>query len=330
MIWLIIGLWIIVSVLQPVSFVAARYRHVSGINSSVDFDPRFGISGFEKYKNIHFDFGNQDFGDCTIGKYMGPANESETIDCRIECDDRSGKEYTYQFFPHRSTMFGRSFKGGYCFPSRITQCNENIATTIWQSGYLGCVPKYPNIVDVNNKIVACNGRLRDNLTKITHEFYLAPDTIVSDLNNERLVNGMYRFECAPQKDSLNNAMIPLPVASDRFELVQNPCSILIPSSDPARVTYQQNLECACKAPYTNLDALDPKTTCTACANKYNPLLSTIQLNRNVYNTSFVLNEHSNGVFLMPPGYSSLLNNTTCEKAEISLSDSYSSQTLSQI
>lgn len=317
---------------QPVSFVMAQSRY-SNKNNIINetFDTRFGVSGFEKYSNI--DFSHRDPNDanaeCYNGKFIGPNDETSTFDCQSLCDDRTGKQFEYQFFAKTLTLFGRKFKGGYCLPKLINSCNESVATPIWQNGYIACIPRYPNIINENNKILGCKGKLRDNLTGIVHTNFLPPEIKFTHID-VRLSNGNFRFECDPTAtDSMGNSFVNVTDSKDRFEIIQNHCKVFTKNADSDKILIGPNNECICNEPYSNLYDVS-KLSCVACKTMFRPDFYTISLARSVHSRGIPLKSLAKNVFLAPPGKNSVDTNAVCERADLFLTDSYSPQLLQQI
>lgn len=312
-------------------FAFNKYTDLRNVNNE-SFDTRFGVSGLEKYSN--FDFAYRDPKDvaasCRDGRFIGFTDETSTYNCQAMCDDQSGKMFEYTFFKKEVTLFGRKYLGGYCLPKLINHCNLSVATPIWQGGYIGCIPKYPNILDENNKIVGCNGQLVDNLTGIVHLNYLSPDTQFTHIDT-RLSTGGYRFECnGSQRDEMGNSLIVLPNGGDRFELVRNPCSVFTKNADTSKIRLMPDYTCNCSAPFTNLYG-HPNSPCITCETKFRPDTFTISVARPVFTRGVTLNQLKNiKHIIMPPGLNSLESIAGCERAELYLTDSYSPQLLAQI
>lgn len=320
---------IFISLGPPTSFLIARQKHSTPVTSSAQFDPRFGISGLEKYTNIDFSFTTPttttSTSDCRNGKFIGYADQTNSYDCTKVCDNLSGAKFAYKYFKKPVKMYGTTYHGGYCMPDLVTQCNESVATPVWQGGFIACIPRYPNIIDEHNRIVGCMGHLRDNLSNTTYINYLPPEVRFTNINT-RLSNGRYRFDCAPQVDSINNKYISLPNASDRFEIVRNPCTMLLKNADPTKIRLTENFQCECNSPYSNLYG-NSNYPCTMCKTQYRSDLIRFTIGKSVYVQGAPIN---NTYFIMPPGINSIANNIGCELAELHITDSYSPHALVQL
>lgn len=304
------------------ALLTTNYFNSSKFTGTIEFDPRFGISGFEKYKDIRFDFPEQT---CDLGKFVGHTQDDDT-DCSTLCKDFSGESrYMYMFFNKPVDLYGRKFHGGYCLPRRVTQCNETTSEILWQSGYYGCIPKYPHILTEFNRIVGCNGYLQDGLTNTIYENFLPPEVVVQDID-ERLTTGQYRFSCAKQTDLIGNDMIR-PNTKNRFTLIRNPCATLIKNAllDYARLT--DEFKCQCRTPYENLFGKETNP-CTACNTQYDFIKKTVSIARNVYTTGILLKRSNH--FLWPPGLDSVTTGSGCERGTLHISTSYSPITLANM
>lgn len=320
---IVILLIICYNIICPLALVISKYKNTSSYLGTLNFDPRQGISGFEKYKAIQFDF---EATSCEIGKYIGPNNDTTNpaIDCLQICNDISGSSiYEYIYFGKPIQLYGRRFFGGYCLPKRIAHCNESLARPIWQNGYHACVPKYPHVVNEYNKILGCNGKIHDLKLK---EDYLGifPTTTIVENIDERLPSGAKRFICAKQKDNLKNDFINHN-KDDPFSLIRNPCLSLIEMGN-ANYAKFENYTCRCTSSYKNLDN-DNLKPCTACYTQYDSISKTVLIARNVYSTGFILS--GKNPTLWPPGLSTVLTNSGCERAKVHMSTSYSPATLQE-
>lgn len=286
----------------------------------------------EKYSKFDFSYRDPDDAviSCRDGKFIGFTDETSTCDCQRICDDQTGKLYEYTFFSREVTLFGRKYLGGYCLPKLINHCSLSVATPIWQGGYIGCIPKYPNVLDENNKIIGCNGQLKDNLTDVVHKDYLEPGTEFTHINT-RLSDGRYRFECnADQEDEIGNKLIQFSGSGDRFEMVRNHCAVFTKNADVSKITLTKDFTCECSPPFANLYG-DRDAPCLVCETKFRPDNLTISVARPVYTRGITLSQVKNiDHIVMPPGFNSLNSLAGCERAELYLTDSYSPQLLAQI
>lgn len=314
MVGIVIIFVILYNILQPMAFYYGNYKHSSSYTGNTEFDPRFSVSGLENLSVINFNFTPEEKSQmCLFGKFIGNQPIPD-VNCGEICKDYTGKQYVYRYFAKTTTIQGIDFKGSYCLPSHVTTCNTNTGTIVWQSGFIDCIAKYPNVIDKNNKIVGCKGSLRDNLTGVDYKNYISPQVVINDID-ERLITGQRRFICSFTKDSNNNSFIATPNSEDRFERIQNPCTILLPSALPEKAKYTDEHKCVCSKPYSQLSN-SPYSPCTACVSRYDELNKVVQVRRNVYTTQFV--DYDNSQFIMPPGLDSASNDNNCELAEIAI------------
>lgn len=198
-----------------------------------------------------------------------------------------------------------------------------------------CIPKYPGVFGGphGNAILACGGRLRDNVRRQTYVGFLPLTVTVTDID-ETDGRGRFRFECAPPPDGDAGAALIPRQRSSRFDLIPNPCARLLPAGAASEHVLPDWISgtCRCDPPeepfaYANLFA-DPTLPCISCKSGYATDVSDSPGHQRGVTISTpcidsMTPRHLWGLILLPCSGETLRRRAKCEKAVMLASVSYS-------
>lgn len=205
----------------------------------------------------------------TRGLYLGPQND-QSVDCSDYCS-MAPDEVEYAFFTDtdiKRILWGQTYMqpGAYCMPTRMTTCNRNTAIPVYSLAGWTCLPTTDAFAgDGGNRIIVCNGRLRDNATRTVYVDSIPPNLVFNDVYRDRLANGQYRFECMrTERDESGNLYIDSPF--NRLHRMRNWCAQDVPFAVDIRVDWINGV-CVCRG--SQFMGIDPSTgRCTVCRTRF--------------------------------------------------------------
>lgn len=209
----------------------------------------------------------------TTGYYLGKVNQA--VNCRDICSLTNNESVEYVWITDGNRMLNgnmNSENGAWCLPTVVSSCNLSTSVVIYAiSGWL-CLPSTDAFAgDGGNLITVCNGTLYDAVFDVTYEKFIPNNLVFSDVYEDTLPNGKYRFYCKTEPDELKNNYIVSPV--NRLHQLRNWCISDIPFASGGIPNFQSH-NCVCPYPF----ALEPVTgKCTACPPRFNNNDFTCQL-----------------------------------------------------
>lgn len=199
----------------------------------------------------------------TRGYYLGPEN-TETL-CGDVCNV-ADDEVTYVYITAseaNNVLVGRQRlrQGGYCMPTLMSTCNRNTSSVVYSMNGWICLPRTDAFAgEGGNRIVVCNGSLRDNALRVVYRNTIPSNLAFTDVYRDRLADGTYRFECLHnERDRSGN--LYLQSSYNRLHTLTNWCTFLVPFATGVTTDLARG-ECHCGEMLT-LDASSGR--CTACA-----------------------------------------------------------------
>lgn len=207
----------------------------------------------------------------TRGLYLGPQND-QAVDCSLRCSLASD-EVEYTFLSDRDTrriVVGQAplRVGSYCMPTRMTICNRNTSLVVYSLSGWTCIPNTDAFAgEGGNRIVVCNGKLRDNALRTVYVDSIPPNLVFTDVYRDRLADGTYRFECLRnERDANGNLYIESPF--NRLHQMRNWCASDIPFASRVSVDLQAG-RCICEG---SKEMVVDKLTgrCTVCRVRFDP------------------------------------------------------------
>lgn len=200
------------------------------------------------------------------GVYLG--TENRYVNCANYCHVSSEQEVMYTFVTDASRyVTGRLHltPGAWCLPTRAASCNPNTSLVVYSLNGWMCLPRTDLFGgEGGNRILACNGSIRDNATNQTYNLYIPANLTFNDFYEDKLPDGRYRFECPPDlRDEYQNKYLRSPF--DRFHLIHNFCVRDIPFADDKIVPDFTTGKCNCG---DNLHEMK-NGECSACKEGFN-------------------------------------------------------------
>ena len=148
----------------------------------------------------------------------------EELNCESLCDSE-GVEAKFVSKGEKFFINGKMLSPGmYCVKSGSSVCNSSSSLVFRTGAGWACLSRYSELGGIGgNKILACDGRLRDNLLDKTFEGFIPYNLTFSSLDEKMPdASNRFRFECPEAFDKLyNNKMVQSPWS--RLELIRNPC-----------------------------------------------------------------------------------------------------------
>lgn len=199
----------------------------------------------------------------TRGYYLGPENTDGN--CSSVCGvDEQEVAYTYvSRTDAKRIVAGRQLlrAGGYCMPTLMASCNRNTSSVVYSINGWTCIPRTDAFAgEGGNRIVVCNGRLRDNALKVVYQDFVPPNLVFGNVYTDRLGDGTYRFEC-PRRERDSGGNLYLRSAYNRLHSVRDRCVEDVPFASGATTDLTRG-KCVC-GPDLTFDKLSGK--CTACS-----------------------------------------------------------------
>lgn len=203
----------------------------------------------------------------TRGYYLGPEATTDA-NCSQVCGvDEHEIAFTYVSRSETTRIVaGRQLlrPGGYCVPTRMATCNRNTSSVVYALSGWTCIPRTDAFAgEGGNRIVVCNGNLRDNALRVVHRDYIPANLVFGDVYTDRLADGSWRFECLQKElDESGNAY--LRSEYNRLHRVRNWCVDDTPFASGVTVDLRTG-RCDC-GPELQKDANSGK--CTACTTRF--------------------------------------------------------------
>lgn len=170
----------------------------------------------------------------TRGAYLGA--EVTTNDAASNCAEHCGldpSEVQYTFLTQadtRQVVAGRERlrAGGYCVPTAMANCNRSTSKVVYTITGWRCLSRTDAFAGAGgNRIVVCNGDLRDNATQTVYRRFIPPNLVFTDVYRDRLADGRFRFECPQAEvDAIGNPYLVSPL--NRLHRLRNWCTETIP------------------------------------------------------------------------------------------------------
>lgn len=206
-----------------------------------------GISGFEALPKLEFEGEPSLCGDAI---HLGYNN------VMADCSSKCGSDYEYIFIEKNKSIIINKVKlfGAYCIKKELAKCNLNTSMAIVGLGEYKCLTNFPTILSGKHgrTIVACNGKLKDNLHHTIYENNIPSNlTLSSEGFDERLEDGSFRFTCPEGLE------LPKTIAT-RLETETNVCSLL---DRNGTVDFNAGV---CNCPLGHINPDNPASICTAC------------------------------------------------------------------
>lgn len=196
------------------------------------------------------------------GVYLGPENEYR--DCAEYCRVSSEKEVSYKFLTQPKRVISGTVAtraGAWCLPTAAASCNTSTSTLVYSvNGWL-CIPRTDAFSgEGGNRIVVCDGSVRDNALDVQYDEFIPANLVFDDFYEDRLADGRYRFQCVPgRRDDIGNYYVSPPF--NRFHMLRNFCVADIPFAlESAQPDFERNV-CVCPKPY---DVTKDRGACSAC------------------------------------------------------------------
>lgn len=196
------------------------------------------------------------------GAYLGP--ESTDVNCSDYCG-LPAEDVQYIFLTANdvksgSVVIGRQpmKPGSYCMPTLMATCNRNTSLVVYSiNGWL-CLPRTDAFAGSGgNRIVVCDGKLRDNALRVVYEEFIPPTLVLNNVYTDKLSDGTYRFECLHNHmDVIGNKYLTSRL--NRLHLLRNWCVENIPFAADVNVDLINGI-CECVKFEKDKDG-----RCTAC------------------------------------------------------------------
>lgn len=209
----------------------------------------------------------------TRGFFLGP--EVATANCSKICDvDPSAVEFAFISLWDANRIIAarqRLSPGGYCMPTKMSTCNRNTSLVVYTLAGWSCMPMGDAFAgEGGNRIVVCNGSLRDNALRVVHREFIPPNLAFTNVYSDMLADGTYRFECPrADRDQSGNKYVVSPL--NRLHAIRNWCTATIPFAADVTVDLI-NGKCHCGS-----EGLveDKHGRCSACRIKFDSESKTI-------------------------------------------------------
>lgn len=249
------------------------------------------------------------------GLYLG--TENKYVNCADRCNVSSEDEVQYTFVTDNSRYIsGRLHlkSGAWCLPTTAASCNTNTSLVVYSINGWMCLPKTDLFGgEGGNRILACDGSIRDNMTNETYNTYIPANLTFNDFYEDKLSDGRYRFECPPDlRDEYQNKFLRSPF--NRFHLIHNYCVKDIPFADDAIRPNFETGRCNCTGKYYETETGE----CSICRVGFDENTFTFNLQRlpcysvrdSVHFYERIKEQTSvNGGIIMPCGLSQDVNTT---------------------
>lgn len=233
--------------------------------SELHFKALSNVNGLNTLPNVTFlselPFEESERENVCLSSYLRIGDEFvEEPDCPVICNT-DGVEG--RFVRQHEVVFVNGSKlspGMYCLRAGSGICNNSTTLTLKTGSGWSCINRFAEFGgEGGNRILVCNGRLKDNLLNKTFEKFIPYNLAFSDIN-ETLPNSKdYRFTCLKEYDSFyNNVMIESEWS--RLDLIMNPCNRGITNAVDIKLDWKTG-QCNCKE--FNL-AQSKKGYCIAC------------------------------------------------------------------
>lgn len=206
----------------------------------------------------------------------------EDIDCRDFCKDETAEYFTVDENQIIISDNKELKPGSYCKIGKNGICNPFTTIILYTSQGWSCYNKFFHFGGTGgNKIMICNGKLKDSVTNQTYVDYIPNNLFLNDPHEIDDSTGDYRFKCADEsKISQITGYNTMPIQDDeklRFFLVTNPCSLSLKGTVEYKYNYDDG-SCECGEQFLDSD-LKQCTTClhktdtaAACVKCYDPWL----------------------------------------------------------
>lgn len=188
------------------------------------------------------------------GIYLGV--ENKYVNCADRCHVSSEDEVQYTFITDNTRYISGRLHlkpGAWCLPTKAASCNTNTSLVVYSINGWMCLPKTDLFGgEGGNRILACNGSVRDNMTNETYNTYIPSNLTFNDFYEDKLSDGRYRFECPPDlRDEYQNKFLLSPF--NRFHLIHNFCVKDIPFADDAVRPNFETGRCNCTGKYHEIE-----------------------------------------------------------------------------
>lgn len=171
-------------------------------------------------------------------------------------------------------MNGNLLRPGVWCVKKLSECNLRTGYVATGLNSLVCRTKFPNMFggDLATRIVACNNEKYPHTSSVLWDYKydkgVDPFTVTMTDEDERLVDGRYRFACKFTKDDMNNNYIAHPL--NRFHPIKNPCNkTIFSANEQIKLKYDMNgWSCDCGNKHSMVRRMipsDPKSGCSSCS-----------------------------------------------------------------
>lgn len=202
---------------------------------------------------------------CLTSAVFISKNNLENYNCEQFCDTEgvSGR-YIKEF--ETVIVGGRKLTPGfYCMRSITANCNASTTMTIFTEFGWNCISRMKEFGGIDgNKILACDGSLKDNLLDKVFVGVIPYNLKLTSIDELLPNSNKFRFECYKVRDIYNNDKISSPWS--RTDLVINRCVWGLKNAVPVKVDWN-NSTCDCK----EFGLINQNGFCHGCRSEYDAL-----------------------------------------------------------